>query len=144
MVQVSLMTVRKAGGSITMEQMSKIYELVVNYYKQIGNVDGDGYYVVSALAYFLPHDRRLIDDFWKYIDFGLQKYNQPEVFHGAISCICDFASTYRDMLGDKVDSIFNQLYDLFEVLISYSAKQGFKGTEAGHPDVLWRTVLAMW
>jgi hypothetical protein len=61
------MTIRKAGGSITVDQLSKLYELVVNYYSQIGNVEGDGYYVVSALTYFFPHDRRIVDDFWKYI-----------------------------------------------------------------------------
>jgi hypothetical protein len=61
------MTIRKSGGSITMEQLSQLYDLVVNYYKQLNNVEGDGYYVVSALAYFLPHDRRIVDDFWKYL-----------------------------------------------------------------------------
>jgi hypothetical protein len=109
------MTIRKAGGSITMDQMSKLYELVINYYSEIKNVEGDGYYVVSALAFFIPHDRRIVDDFWKYIEFGLKKTNQSEVFKATISCICDFASTYRSMIEDKVDSIFKELLDIFEV-----------------------------
>ncbi len=47
--------------------MSKLYDLVISYFKQINNVEGDGFYVVSALAFFLPNDRRIVDDFWKYI-----------------------------------------------------------------------------
>lgn len=85
----------------------------MNYYKQINNVEGDGYYVVSALAFFFPHDRRIVDDFWKYIEFGLKKVNQAEVFKGAISCICDFISTYRDTITDKVDVIFTELLENF-------------------------------
>jgi hypothetical protein len=50
-----------------MEEISSIYDLVVSYYAQINNVEGDGYYVVSALTYFLPKDKRIADDFWKYI-----------------------------------------------------------------------------
>jgi hypothetical protein len=49
---------------------------VVEYYKRINDVEGDGFYVVSALAYFIPNDKRLIDDFWKYIEYGLKKVNQ--------------------------------------------------------------------
>lgn len=111
------MTIRKAGGSITIDTLSKLYELVVNYYAKIGNVDGDGYYVVSALAFFYPKDRRIVDDFWKYIDFGLKKVNQAEIFKAVISCICDFATIYRFDISDKVDSIFNELFDCFEVII---------------------------
>lgn len=82
------------------------------------NVEGDGFYVVSALTYFIPHDLRIVDDFWKYIEFGLKKTNQGEVFKAAISCICDFATTYRNMISDKVESIFIELLDIFEVDIS--------------------------
>ena len=71
------MTIRKAGGSITVDQLSRLYELVINYYSQKGNVEADCYYVVSALAYFYPDDRRIVDNFWQYIEFGLKKYNQP-------------------------------------------------------------------
>lgn len=67
LAQVCLMTIRKAGGSITVDQLSKLYELVVGYYKQISNVEADGFYVVSALAYFFPQDRRIVDDFWPYV-----------------------------------------------------------------------------
>jgi hypothetical protein len=77
LAQVCLMTIRKAGGSITVDQLSRLYELVINYYSQKGNVEADGYYVVSALAYFYPDDRRIVDNFWQYIEFGLKKYNQP-------------------------------------------------------------------
>lgn len=59
-----------------MQQLSSLYNLVVEHYKRINDVEGDGFYIVSALAYFIPSDRRLIDDFWKYIEHGLQKLNQ--------------------------------------------------------------------
>lgn len=118
LAQVCLMTIRKAGGSITVDQLSKLYELVVNYYAQIGNVEGDGYYVVSALAYFFPEDTRIVDDFWKYIEFGLKKINQGEVFKAVISCICDFATTYREVIADKVDSIILELCEYFEVILA--------------------------
>lgn len=61
------MTIRKANSSITMEQLSSLYNLVVEHYNKIKNVEGDGFYLVSALAYFIPNDRRLVDDFWKYV-----------------------------------------------------------------------------
>jgi hypothetical protein len=32
------MTLRKAGGAITMEQMSTLYNLVVDYYKGLNDV----------------------------------------------------------------------------------------------------------
>lgn len=99
------MSIRKNGGSITIGQVSTLYDLVVDHYKKIEDVDGDGYYLVSALAFFVPNDRRLIDDFWKYIDFGLKKTQQEDVFKSTISCICDFASTYREQISDKVDPV---------------------------------------
>ena len=104
-IQVCLMSIRKNGGSITIGQVSTLYDLVVDHYKKIEDVDGDGYYLVSALAFFVPNDRRLIDDFWKYIDFGLKKTQQEDVFKSTISCICDFASTYREQISDKVDPV---------------------------------------
>lgn len=117
MAQVCLMTIRKAGGSITMQQLSSLYNLVVEHYKRINDVEGDGFYIVSALAYFIPNDRRLIDDFWKYIEHGLKKLNQEEIFKSTISCICDFATTYREQISDKVDPIINQILELYEVTI---------------------------
>jgi len=109
MAQVCLMTIRKVNGSITMDQLSSLYDLVVKHYIRIKDVEGDGFYLVSALAYFIPNDRRLIDDFWKYIEFGLKKLNQEEVFKSAISCICDFATTYREQISDKVDPVINEI-----------------------------------
>lgn len=113
--EVCLMTIRKENGSITMDQLTSLYNLVVEHYKRINDVEGDGFYIVSALAYFIPHDKRLINDFWKYIEYGLQKLNQEEVFKSTISCICDFATTYREAISDKIDSIINQILDLYEV-----------------------------
>lgn len=98
-----------------MDQLTSLYNLVVEHYKRINDVEGDGFYIVSALAYFIPHDKRLINDFWKYIEYGLQKLNQEEVFKSTISCICDFATTYREAISDKIDSIINQILDLYEV-----------------------------
>ena len=89
--------------------------MVNNHFQKINNVEGDGYFIVSALAYFIPNDRRLVDDFWKYIEFGLKRVNQEEVFRATISCICDFATIYRESISDKVDPIFNELLDVFEV-----------------------------
>lgn len=59
-----------------MDQLSTLYKLVVDHYANIKSVDGDGYYLVSALAFFLPNDRRLIEDFWKYIEAGLDYIDQ--------------------------------------------------------------------
>lgn len=92
-----------------MDQLSTLYELVVKHYTTINDVDGDGFYLVSALAYFIPNDRRLIDDFWKYIECGLKKTNQDDIFRATISCICDFATTYRSQISDKVDPVINQI-----------------------------------
>ena len=71
--------------------------------------------MVSALAYFIPNDRRLIDDFWKYIEHGLRKTNQDAVFRSAISCICDFATIYRELIADKVEPTLLQIMDLYGV-----------------------------
>ncbi len=43
-----------------MDQMSKLYDLVINYFIQIKNVEGDGFYVVSALAFFVPNQLSLV------------------------------------------------------------------------------------
>jgi hypothetical protein len=112
------MTIRKAKGAITMNQLSSLYNLVVEHYKKINDVEGDGFYVVSALAYFVPEDKRLINDFWKYLEYGLKKVNQEEVFKSSISCICDFATTYRTQISDKVDSIIIELLELYEVFLT--------------------------
>lgn len=100
-----------------MDQLSSLYNLVVNYYKQLNDVEGDGYYVVSALAFFIPTDKRLVDDFWKFIEYGLKKVNQEDIFRSTISCICDFASIYRVMISDKVNDVFNELLEIYEVKI---------------------------
>ena len=107
--QVCLMTIRKNKGAITMDQLSTLYNLVVEHYKKLNDVDGDGYYLISALAFFIPNDRRLIDDFWKYIEFGLKKTTQEDIFKSTISCICDFAATYREQISDKIDPIIGQI-----------------------------------
>jgi len=73
---MALMTIRKAAGSISVDQLSSLYNLVVNHYTRINNLNGDGFYLVAALAYFLPNDRRLVDDFWKYIELGLKRTTQ--------------------------------------------------------------------
>lgn len=78
-----------------MEQLSTLYNLVVEHYKKINDVDGDGFYLVAALASFIPNDRRLIDDFWRYIEYGLNKISQEDIYKAAISCVCDFASIYK-------------------------------------------------
>jgi hypothetical protein len=38
MAQVCLMTLRKAGGDITIDQISTLYNLVVDYYKSLQDV----------------------------------------------------------------------------------------------------------
>ena len=106
-INTSLLTIRRAGGTIRLDLLSTLYSLVNNHFQKINNVEGDGYYIVSALAYFIPNDRRLVDDFWKYIEFGLKRVNEDEVFRATISCICDFAAIYRESIADKIDPIFN-------------------------------------
>ena len=83
--------------------------------------------MVSALAFFIPNDLRIANDFWKYIEFGLKKWNQNEVFRATISCICDFATTYRSSIVNKVDSIFTELLDIFEVLPFLSRATRYPG-----------------
>jgi len=39
----------------------------------------------------------------------LKKTNQDDVFRATVSCICDFAATYREQISDKVDPIINQI-----------------------------------
>ena len=109
------MTLRKINSSITMEQMSSLYNLVVEYYTRLENVEGDGFYLVSALAYFIPNDRRLVDDFWKYIQQGLRRTTQDETFKSVISCICDFATIYREQIADKVEEVIIYVTELYEV-----------------------------
>lgn len=75
-IQISLMTIRKSGGSINVELLSTLYDLVVNHFSRINNLNSDGFYIVAALAYFLPNDRRLVDNFWRYIEEGLKRTNQ--------------------------------------------------------------------
>ena len=70
--------------------------------------------MVSALAFFIPNDKRLIDDFWKYIEYGIKKTTQEEVFKSTISCICDLSGIYKELLIDKLEPILEQLIDLYE------------------------------
>ena len=70
--------------------------------------------MVSALAFFIPNDKRLIDDFWKYIEYGIKKTTQEEVFKSSISCICDLSGIYKELLMDKLEPILEQLIDLYE------------------------------
>ena len=70
-------------------------------------MESDGLYIVSALAFFIPNDLRLLDDFWKYIEFGLKRINQVEVFRATISCVCDFAAIYREQIAERVNAVLN-------------------------------------
>ena len=97
-----MITLRKNEGSITLEQLSTLYKLVVDHYNKIKDVDGDGYYLVSALAFFLPSDRRLVDDFWQFIEHGLAATRQEEIYKSTISCICDLAGIYKEQIIDKL------------------------------------------
>jgi len=78
-------------------------------------VESDGYYVVSALAFFFPQDRRIVDNFWPYIEKGLQKTANYDIFKATISCICDFSATYKQLISDKIDVTLSEILSLFEV-----------------------------
>jgi len=67
------------------------------------------------LAYFIPHDLRLVEDFWKYIQQGLRKITQDEIFKSVISCICDFATIYREQIAGKVEEVIIYITELYEV-----------------------------
>jgi hypothetical protein len=115
MLQVCLISLRHNPNGVPLDKLSLIYNLVISHYTRIKDVDSDGFYVISALAYFYK-DRRLVDDFWKYIEHGLTKTNEAEIFKAAISCICDFASIYRDQIQDRMSNILGELIKIFEVL----------------------------
>ena len=65
LLQTCLITLRKE--TISMDILSSIYQLVVNHYKNINEVDSDGLYVVGTLSNFFRDNTQLVDDFWKYI-----------------------------------------------------------------------------
>ena len=48
------MTLRKVNSNATMDEITRLYNLVVDHYSKMGDVDGDGFYLVSALAWFIP------------------------------------------------------------------------------------------
>lgn len=79
------------------------------------DVDSDGLYVVSALSFFFRNDRRLVDDFWKYIEHALTKYQEAIVFKSVISCVCDFSANYGDLIKDKLEPIFKEFIGIFDV-----------------------------
>ena len=111
------MILRKRHGTITMDKLSSLYNLVVNYFQEIRDVDGDGYYVISGLTCFIPEDRRLVEDFWKYIEHGLKETSRHEVFKATLTCISEFATTYREQISNKTDPVISYILDLYEVLL---------------------------
>jgi len=108
------MTIRKFNGSLVVEDLSNLYNLVINYFKKINNVESDGYYVVSALAFFMQKDTRLVDDYWKFIIFGFKELSRADVFRASISCVCDFASIYHTAISDKISPLLENIVLQFD------------------------------
>ena len=97
-----------------METLSTIYDLVVKHFSSIKKVDSDGLYVVGSLSFNFRNEPRLIDDFWKYIEYSLTQYNESHTFKAGLSCVCDFAANYGEMLGDKIPLLMKHLLDAFQ------------------------------
>lgn len=89
---------------------------MINYYKKINNVESDGYYVVSALSFFMQKDTRLVDDYWKFILFGFKELNRADVFRATISCVCDFASIYHTAIANKITPLLEDIIIQFDGL----------------------------
>lgn len=111
-----------------MEALSTIYQLVIEHYKNLKDVDSDGFYVISALAFFFKGNRSMVDDFWKYIEFSFQKMNEEGLFKASISCICDFAHNYGDFIKDKIEIVFKEFFNAFEVDIVKCRKIQCRGS----------------
>jgi hypothetical protein len=63
------------GTKISHDKLAMIYQIVINRFIEQGFVDSDGIYVVGALGFFYA-DRKLVNDFWKYITMGLKKIDE--------------------------------------------------------------------
>ena len=70
--------------------------------------------MVSALAFFMQKDTRLVDDYWKFILFGFKELNRADVFRASISCVCDFASIYHTAIADKISPLLEDILVQFE------------------------------
>lgn len=94
--------------------LSAIYELVIKHFSSIKRVDSDGLFVVGSLSYYFRDEPRLIEDFWKYIEYSLTQYNESHTFKAGLSCVCDFAAHYGPELNEKVPLLMNHLIDAFQ------------------------------
>jgi uncharacterized protein YutE (UPF0331/DUF86 family) len=63
------------------------------------------------LAGFFTEDTRLVEDFWKYIEYSLGEYAQSHIFNAALSCLSDFAAHYGPALGGKIPKVMSQLLE---------------------------------
>lgn len=89
--------------------------MIINHFTAIGRVDPDALYVVGTLSNFLRNDKRLIEDFWKYIEHSLSQHAESHIFKAVISCICDFAANYGPLLSDKIPILMPILLSCFQV-----------------------------
>lgn len=96
-----------------MEILKKIYDLVIKHFSNIKRVDSDGLYVVGSLSFYFKNELRLIEDFWKYIEYSLTQYNESFTFKAGLSCVCDFAANYGSDLGDKIPLLMKHLITSF-------------------------------
>jgi hypothetical protein len=74
LLQTALLALRR-DENIPMETLSTIYDLVIKHFSNIKRVDSDGLYVVGSISFYFRTEPRLIDDFWKYIEYALTQYN---------------------------------------------------------------------
>lgn len=96
-----------------MNTLQAVYQLVVDHYKKIADVDCDSLYTVGALSYFFVRDRRMFDNFWVYIYHCLKKSTEDEAIKAAIFCISDFANNNGELISDKIDLMFTEFFKCF-------------------------------
>jgi hypothetical protein len=113
LLQTALLALRR-DENIPMETLTTIYELVIKHFSNIKKVDSDGLYVIGSLSFYFRSEPRLIDDFWKYIEYSLTQYNESFTFKAGLSCVCDFAANYGPELGDKVPLLMKHLINSFQ------------------------------
>lgn len=113
LLQTSLLALRREEN-ISMDTLSTIYDLVIKHFSNMKRVDSDGLYVIGALSFYFRNEPRLIDDFWKYIEYSLTQYNESFIFKAGLSCVCDFAANYGPDLGEKVPLLMKHLIDSFQ------------------------------
>lgn len=104
----------RGSENVNFELLTRVYQLITNYFQAIKDVTYDGIYTASALTHFFFNDDRFLDDFWQYILHALQKVQEPQLFKANLSCIADFVLCYKDKMSSKFESFVPTLLGLLQ------------------------------